>query len=457
VVLPEKFILSGEAPLADRWWTSFEDAHLNLLVERALRQNFNLRAVWDRLDQAQAVARAAGAPLLPSLEGRAAAARSAQRTDSAATGAKTVYRSNLSFGLYASYEIDLWGRIASRREAAELDLKVTEEQLQAAAITLSAAVAAVWYDLAEQQGHLALLREQLQLNEEMLELVTLRFRQGLTGAADVLQQRQLIETRRGDMVVVEARIALLTNQLAILQGANPGEAAAKQGSLPAKLPAMPKTGLPASLIERRPDVRAAYYSILAADRRVATALTERFPRISLAATVETAAGNVQDLFSNWLASLAANLLQPLFDAGARRAEVERVRGVAAERLNLYGQTILTALGEVEDALAQEQQQVKYLQSLDRQLDLSRQVIERTRHGYLHGATDFLRVLDHMQRHQGLERQRLTAQRQLIQHRINLYRSLGGGWEIKRPDAAHPKRTLVPTPKNDAPETRHGPG
>lgn len=433
LTLPKAFSTSGEAPLPDQWWLSFNDSSLNRLIEQALAGNFNLRQVWDRLYQAEAVARAAGAPVLPSLEGRGGASHSAQRTDSGPGGWTMTYRSNLSLGLYASYELDLWGRVRSRRDAAELDVQASREQVQSAAITVSALVASTWYEFAEQTGQLELLKEQLKLNEDMLELVTLRFRHGLAGATDVLQQRQLIESRRGDIVAVELRRSILGHQLAILLGRKPTENVKEGPAALIQLPPLPDTGLPADLIQRRPDIRALHYQILAADRRVAVALADRFPRVSLSASADTSAGMASTLFNNWLATLGANLVQPLFDAGSRKAEVERTRAVVSERLNQYGQAVLTALGEVEDALIQERKQREFIESLQRQLDVSSQVIERTRESYMRGAMDYLRVLDALQRHQTLQRQSLLAKRQLIQYRINLCRALGGGWDLKRPE------------------------
>ncbi len=116
----------------------------------------------------------------------------------------------------------------------------------------------------------------------------------------------------------------------------------------------------ASLLERRPDVRTAWLQIQAADQRVAAAVADRFPRLSLTGRATTANEQIEDLFDNWLASLAANLLAPLVDGGQRRAEVDRTRAVAAEALHDYGQTILEALAEVEDALVLEQRQLEYL-------------------------------------------------------------------------------------------------
>jgi NodT family efflux transporter outer membrane factor (OMF) lipoprotein len=351
---------------------------------------------------------------------------------------ETVYRTDLSLGAVASYELDLWGRVRSSRNAAALDVLATREQLEAAAITLSAQVAEVWYGLVEQRGQVAVLQRQIQVNSNVLEVITARFHSGQAGAADVLRQQQLVESGRGDLVVAEARAILLEHQLAILQGRPPrGTVAPVESVLPSlpSLPSLPEAGLPSELVRERPDIRQAFYQVLAADRRVAVAVADQFPRISLTAGVDTSGTQWRDLFDNWMATLAANVVAPLFDGGARRAEVALRRAVVSENLNNYGQTVLNALGEVEDALELERRQREYFTSLDQQLELSRRTVERIKDGYLNGATAYLDILQALVSQQSLERSQLQAQRELLQDRIALCRALAGGWELTRPKPA----------------------
>jgi len=428
VVLPETFSHTGTEPVPEKWWLALGDAQLNALVEQALAGNLNLRATWDRLDQAAAVARRAGADLYPSLTGTAGA----ERTRTVTAGQPRDYQKSFSLGLAAGYEVDLWGRVRSTAKAAELEVSASREDLAAAAITLAAEVAGTWYGILELRGQIALLDSQIRTNEEYLELVTLRFRRGKVSAVDVLQQRQLVEATRAEQVQTESRLRVLEHQLAILTGRPPAALAARaEGELPA-LPPAPRTGLPAELIRKRPDIRGAYHRLQEADQRVAAAVADRFPRISLAAAADTSAEEVRNLFDNWLAGLAANLTAPLFDGGEREAEVDRTRAAASERLHAYGQAVLESLKEVEDALVQERQQQRFLASLDQQLDLAAKATEQTRQQYVN--LDYLRVLDALKSQQHLQRTRIQAQRELVQFRINLYRALGGGWEMTRPAA-----------------------
>jgi NodT family efflux transporter outer membrane factor (OMF) lipoprotein len=427
VQLPSAFSQPGAAPAPDNWWIALEDDRLAELIERALDGNFTLRSAWDRLDQARAIARQREAALVPSLDGTGSASRTVTDTDQ--TGRS--YTDAFSLGLSASYEVDLWGRVRATRDAAETDALATEENLRAAAISLSAQVATAWYQLVEQRGQLALVDEQIGTLEDYLELVVLQFRRGQASGTDVLQQRQLAEAKRSEKILTEAQVEVLQNQIAVLLGAAPGSVdLADTAALP-DLPPLPDTGLPAEWVRNRPDIRSAYLQVQAADLRVAAAIADRFPRISLSGRADTSATEPSDLFSDWLATLAGNLAAPLFDGGSRKAEVDRTEAARSQALNVYTQTMLTGLAEVEDALALERQQKLYLSSVSAQLTLSKQSLDDIKQQYSKGALDYLRFLTAQLSHQNLQRNYLSARRELVLDRIDLYRALGGGWELRR--------------------------
>ncbi len=432
VAVPDAFSTAGETPLPEKWWLSFGDPVLDRLIEQALAENLTVRAAWDRLAQAEATAKKAGADLYPTLDGEAGVTGKRQRASATAGGKEISNDTDLSLGLSSSYEIDLWGEIRSTRDAAGFDLNGSEEDLRTAAITLSAEVAATWYQLVERNGQIDLLQSQVETNEQVLELTTLRFQRGQVSATDVLQQQQLVESSRGNMIVAQSQARVLAHGLAVLLGRTPAEIEVPRINALTTLPTLPDTGLPAELVQRRPDIRKAHFAVLAADRRTAAAVADRFPRLTLSASVSTSGDYVRDLFDNWLASLAANMLAPLFDAGQRKAEVDRTRAVTAEALNDYGQTVLGALQEVEDALVQERHQRRYLESLEKQMDLSDQSLERIRDTYINGGADYLKVLNALFTNQTLERTHLEAQRSLIEYRIDLCKALGGGWEMDKP-------------------------
>ncbi len=423
-VTPAVFSSSGEVVLDARWWLSLHDAHLNALMDQALVNNPGLLATYERLAQAKAVAKKDGAGQFPTLDVRAGADRTTRRNAGVTTSTN-----NWSVGASAGYEVDLWGRVRSTAQAARLDMRASEADLKAAGMTLSASVANAWYRLVEQQAQVDLLTEQLAINEQIQELINLRFKRGLVRAADVLRQRQFAEATRGQMALARSRKSVLAHQLAILLGQPPLFGVADSTANLINLSPLPQVGVPADLIQRRPDIQAAFFDVMAADKRVASAVADRFPRLSLSGQATSSDSRVGGLFKDWLFNFSANLVGPLIDGGRRRAEVARTKAIVNERLQVYGQVVLNSLAEVEDALVQEAEQAVYLESLEKQLILSEQVIVRARDNYTSGGADYLRVLDALQTHQQLERTHLTAKRELIGYRVDLCRALGGGWEM----------------------------
>jgi NodT family efflux transporter outer membrane factor (OMF) lipoprotein len=426
--IPSSFNTTGTEPLPDRWWLSFEDKDLNLLIEKALDGNFTLAVAWDRLAQARAVAQKTGTDLWPQANLESSFIRSRQESQGS-----TAYSSLYTLGVAAGYEVDLWSQIRSLQQAAWLDVEAQREAVDTAAITLAASVAAVWYQLAEAKNLVEIAAEQIKTNRQVLNIVTVQFRKGTASAADVLRQRQLVAATESQLVLAEERVQLLQYQLSVLLGHTP-ELLWKDRVVDLKeLPPMPGLGVPAEVLWRRPDIRREYRRVHAEDYRLAAAIADQYPRLSLAANVETSAGSVHNLFDDWLANLAANAVQPLFDADLRKLEVQRRKQVLLERIHVWGQTILDALEEIETAITREIKQAQFLKSLRLQLKLARETYERNRERYIKGQTDYIRVLESLQSLQSLERNVVTAQRTLIEFRINLYRAIAGSFDLPQPE------------------------
>lgn len=412
---------SGMAALPDRWWTSFDDDDLDERIDRALAENFTLAAAWERIDEARAFARRAQADLRPRVNGTA--------FGEVRDGSDVVERTEVRLGLEASYEVDLWGRIESAVEAERLRAAATEADYRTAAITLSAEVALTWYRLVEARLQLALVHSQVETNAKVLDVLEKRFAVGQSGSADVLRQRQLVEATREQAIIVQARIDVLEHLLAVLEGRAPqGMASPPTAGLP-PVPPPPATGLPADLLQRRPDVRSALRLLEASDEDLAAAVADQYPRIDLAGAITTS--DPSGLFSSWLAALAGQLVAPLYDGGERRAEVERNVAIRRRRLAEYGQIVLDAFREVEDSIALEAQQVRRIGSLDRQLTLARSTSQQLRSQYMNGAADYIDVLAALREEQRLERDVLAAQLEQLTFRIGLYRALAGGFETPR--------------------------
>jgi len=299
---------------------------------------------------------------------------------------------------------------------------------QAAAISLSGEIASTWFRLVEQRAQSELARDQLKTNQDVLRLIETRFATGLSGSADVLRQRQLVSSSRERLYNIEAERRTLEHQLAVLLGQSPGQAELPaRNSLP-ELPPLPDTGIPAGLVQQRPDIRRAWQLVAASDKDLAAAISNRFPRFSIEASVTSQSADAGELFDNWLATLAGNLVMPLIDGGQRQAEVRRSRSVMEQRFQEYGQAVLTAIQEVEDALTREQQQVRRLEQLEQQIRFADATYRQLRTQYLNGIVSYIEVLSALQDRQDLRRTRLTARQQLLGYRVALYRALAGSPE-----------------------------
>jgi len=426
--LPKAFSLKGDQELPKKWWQSLNDAQLDSVIEESLGNNFTIRSAWDRLTQAEQTAIKAGADLYPSVTYRGHAERIRVEGDEDAT-----YTSDYSASLIVGYEVDLWGRIKSAHQAAILDTEAAQENVSAAAMTLTATISKTWYQLAEAKQKEKIIERQIQTNEKILEVIRVQFRQAQVAAADVFSQERLVQSSRGQLIRVKENIAVLQNKLSILMGKTPGPWWSDTSIELISLSQLPKIDVPSVVIQRRPDVIRSYKIVQSADQLLASAIADQYPTISLSAGAETYATRPVDLFDHWLANLAANLAGPLFDAGYRKAEVKRRLAIVSERLNDYSQLVLEALRETEDAISQENYQRLYLESLQKELALARDVYDRTYQNYLKGQLDYLRVLDAVVTMQDLEQNELTARRVLIERRIDLCRSIAGGWPLQRPE------------------------
>lgn len=423
---PPPFSDSGDVQTPDRWWIVFGDPALDLEIEVCLDGNYSLATAFERITAADALTRREASDFWPDVNGFAEA-EGTLRTEGEDS-------SRFALGLDAAYQVDLWGEIEARVDAESLRTTATLSDYQTIALTLSADLASTWFSLIEARAQVELLNEQIESNLTGLELLEARFGFGQIRSADVLRQRQLVESTREQLVVVQSRIDVLEHQLAVLQGRPPQLAVYETGAVLPALPPLPDTGLPSDLITRRPDVLRDYLRLQAADRDLASAVSAQYPRLNLFGSVTTVAESPENLFRDWIATIATQLIGPIIDGGQRRAEVDRTAAVARQRLNEYGQTVVQALREVEDALAREKYQRERIERLNAQLELSQKASAQLLEAYFLNPeeTDFFDILNTTTEQQRLQRATLSARLDLILNRISLYLALAGGFETRPP-------------------------
>jgi multidrug efflux system outer membrane protein len=409
-----------------RWWETFGDEELNNFVNEALSGNQNLAVYWARLGQAEALAVKAGADIIPSVNGTAGASYSRSRKSEDSSD-QTVENDNYGLGLAASYEIDLWGRIRAEAQSAGLAAAASRQDLNGAAISIAAEITERWVRIIAQRQQKNLLQEQLAANETYLDLVELRFRKSLASALDVMQQKQLVERVKAQVPLIEMEERLLLDELAVLLGRQPHDGPGFERQNLPKLDSPPAAGIPAQLLELRPDIMAAYDRLAAADQDLAAARADRLPTLRLTGSAEYSSGELDNLFDNWVANLAAGLTAPLIDGGRRKAEVVYAESGVREQLASYRQTVLTAVREVESALVREEKIRANIKGIENQLEAGRIALDEARFRYTNGLIDYLPVLTQLLSVQNLEFDLITRRADLLVSRIDLYRSIGGSW------------------------------
>ena len=428
--LPEQFTLYSEngPDSTNRWWESFQSAELNALIDEALTNSPTIQQSWARLAQAEALAAKAGAARYPTLDYSANAAANSREVTTGPNPGRDSYNS-YSLGVSAGYEVDLWGRVKSQTQAAALDREASREDLNTAAITLTSQVASRWLGIVAQQLQTEVIRLQLESNETTEELIELRFKKSLSSALDVYQQRQTVAATESQIPKAELREELLRNELAVLLGQSDFQALQITDVKLPRIGTLPSLGIPADVLGHRPDVRKAGLQLQSADWQVSAARADRLPALRLTAGASYGNNDIEvaDVFDNWAANLAASVTGPIFDGGRRKAEVARARAVVDERLAGYRKTVLNAIKEVEDALVSEEKQRTFIASLDERLEAARRSHEESVNRYRNGLIEYTTVLIQLNTLQNLERDRVVAQYDLLQYRINLYRALGGTW------------------------------
>ncbi len=431
--------LTAETIRDVRWWRQMGDATLTALIEEALRRNQSVRAGWARVQQARYIANQVRAARMPQIgaAGSFSAARNitpfAETTSLDARGSLPV-----------SYEVDLFARRAREHQGAKLDAEAARFDQEALAIAISAEVAEAWFDSVNARIEVAVVADQLETDLKFLELVELRYREGLNSAVDVHQQRQRVASQRALVALADAQIQLTDQRLSVLLGEAPGRAFPVDGKTLPDIGPTPTIEVPASLLDARPDIRALQKRVEAEDRRVAAAVGARLPLVTIDFTPSYtwlrskitstgafggAPGEATDPITakgfTW--NTGASLVVPLFDGIAGMSQIRAQRAVVDQILEQYAETVLTALLEVESSLVLERQERLRIQFLEDEFRLANVTLEATRDRYRAGLSDFLPVLTALATRQRSELQLVSARRQLVSYRVQLYRALGGAW------------------------------
>lgn len=352
------------------------------------------------------------------------------------------YETEFTSGLSLSWEADLWGRLRAAARAQAEEYAAAIQDYDALRLMLTSQVAEAYYFAVEQRLQYQLLLEQHESAETLLELIELRFLQGAASAVDVLQQKGQLAEIEAEIPIVHSQLRIFENRLDVLLGVAP-DGADRTSEVASVLPgetSLPAVGVPVGLLQSRPDLRALNRRVVAADYRIASAIAERLPRLTLTGSLEY--GDTS-LASTLTATGAAGLFQPLLDWGLRKAAVDEARSDFRDALLEYTQGYLLAIEEVESALWREARQRDLIEALARREAILQQTLNETRVRYGLGVTDYLPVLTAIQELQDVQRDLLTERRALVSLRIEINRAIGGSLPPETPSTHTAQDQTIP--------------
>jgi multidrug efflux system outer membrane protein len=417
-----------------KWFEVFKDEKLQVLVRTAIIQNYDLRAAVARINAARANLGLARSEQFPQFEASAdltttRASRNGQLGAFGQGGGKTRSVGSVFLNLL-TFELDIWGRLRQQTKAARADLRASEEDRKAVMTTVVGDVATGYFSLIELDSELDIDKRTLATREDSLRLIKLRQQGGVATMLDVRQAEELVYQASQTIPDTERAIEQTENQISLLLGNNPGQISRGQSlTQQQELPAVP-AGLPSSLLERRPDIRAAENNLEAQHALVYAAKAAYFPRISLTGFLGFQSNQLSNLFtgpsSAW--SLVPQITQPIFTAGRLKSNVKFAKAQRELALVQYQQTIQNAFREVSDALVQ-YRKVKEIRTQQELLVTTLQDRSRLAYSRYQGGVDsLLNALD-------ADRELFDAELSLAQTRRNellslvqLYKALGGGWQ-----------------------------
>ena len=450
--LPDAFAEPADAGsyAAREWWRGFEDPALNAVVDSVLASNFDLAEAVARVQQARAQAGIARAGLFPVVQATASAT---DQDTPANAGFGQQFReltgtgegdaiggfqfpdrlgvTTYSLGAEFAYELDFWGRARNDARAAGLDYLASESDYDAARIGVLAETITTYFEIADLRARIALTAETADVLVEREELADTRYESGLVTSGELYQVRQELLNTQAVLPQLESQLVNAEGRLAVLMG---GFRDKLDGVLPASLAPVPSAdpvaaGVPADLLVQRPDVRAAALRLEAARHSIGARRAELLPSLSLSGTIGVQAAEADGLFNvdQWFRNLLGNLTAPIFQGGRLRNNVAFAEAGFQQAAAAYGRTVVTAVYEVEAALAALENEGRRHEYLTEQLEEANASVELQLERYSSGVAGYTDYLDALRSRLNVQSTLAGSRRDLALARLAVHRALGGDW------------------------------
>ena len=415
------------------WWEQLNDPVLNGLIDIALRESKDLQIATARLEEFTGRYDLARAALFPRV-GAGASAGQQRVTEigpvplpSSVNNPVELYQGSV----FASWEIDLWGKLRRGTEAARAELLGTEEGRRSVILSLVASVAGSYVNLRNLDRQIWIARDTAMSRVESYRIFTLRFQEGFVSELELSQVKSEYERALAAIPSLEKAIARQENALSVLIGRNPGAVERGKAIDELVLPAIP-AGLPSDLLARRPDIRQAEQNLISANAQIGIARAQYFPTISLTGMFGWESTRLSQLFTGparmW--SWAVPVAQPIFTGGSIAGQIKAVEAVRDAAILQYQMAIQNAFRDVEDSLVDQRRTREQLETQKRQVEALRTYARVARLRYDNGYTSYIEVLDAERNLFDAELAYSQTQATLLQAMINLYKAMGGGWIVE---------------------------
>jgi multidrug efflux system outer membrane protein len=427
------------------WWSVFKDPVLQDLVQVALTNNYDLRIILTRVDQARALQAQTRSQFLPQVDyrGDATRGRNSFLGSPSPNGGRTM--DSFLGGFEAAWEVDLWGRVRRMNEAARANFMATQEGRRSVRISLVSGVASSYFELLELDERLAIAQHTRDSYQRSFKLFDDQRTAGLASSLEVSRANLALRSVSADIPEIERQIDLKENEINILLGRNPAPIPRTARLVAQEFPVEIPVGLPSDLLERRPDIRLAEQRVRQANAEIGVAVGDFFPRVGLTTFYGGASAELHNLVktsaNTW--SLAASAAGPLFTGGRLTGRYRQAKAASAEAKLQYQDTALIAFREVSDALISRRRFEEGRVEQAGAVEAGRQAVELATVRYKEGKASYYEVLEAQQQLFPAENilSRLEVSRRLAV--VQLYQALGGGWENMEPSARAQVQTAPP--------------
>src|SRR5271167_4368551 len=446
---------TAAAPNLASWWRALNDPELNSLVDRAIKSNLDLAIALDRLQQARTYEALVIGQALPEVDASAAAGRGtgsdltrgrAEQGLVSADNTSGLQHINTIAGFDAVWELDIFGKYRREFQAARADSQAARAARYDVLVTVVADVVRAYIDLRGLQLRVGILHQASDVLRESLRIVTIRYQRGITNELDVALATRELATLEAQIAPLQAEANAAQYALAVLVGEYP-ENMVQELAKPDLIPSMPAAtapGVPLDLLKRRPDIQEAERQMAAATARIGVATADLFPHIAVIASIgsQGQGWGTTPSVSKHIWSFGPGAVWPLLDFGALDAQVDIAHLAARESMVKYRKTILNAVQQVDSSLdAYEAQQLR-IEKLSTAMIAGQRAVDLATARYERGLTDFLNVVDAERQFYDLQEQYAQTQVAEGEQFVQLYKSLGGGWQnyqavpaIRRPQPA----------------------